>query len=859
MSEKELPNNEQSSSESKKEKVISLSGMYENYFLDYASYVILERAVPAIEDGLKPVQRRILHSLFELDDGRYNKVANVVGNTMKYHPHGDASIADAMVQIGQKELLIDTQGNWGNILTGDRAAASRYIEARLTKFAKDVVFNDKTTNWQLSYDGRNKEPITLPVKFPLLLSQGVEGIAVGLACKIMPHNFIELIDGCVDVLKGKRTNILPDFPTGGMADFSRYNSGLRGGKILVRGKVSVLDAKTLVITEVPFGTTTGSLIDSIVSANDKGKIKIRKVEDNTAAEVEILVHLLPGTSPDQMIDALYAFTDCEVSISPNACVIVDKKPRFLAVDEILRISAENTRDLLLKEQEIRKGELLESILFTSLEKIFIENKIYNLIEEAETWEQIIAIIDKGLKPFKKQFYRDITVQDIERLTEIRIKRISKFDGFKADETLIKLQEELKKTQENIENITEFTIDYYKDLKKKYGAGRERKTEIRSFESIEATQVVARTEKLYVDYDNGFVGYGLKNAVYVSDCSDIDDIIVFRNDGVMTVVKAGEKVYVGKGILHAAIWKKDDNRTIYHMVYRDGTHGPAMMKRFAVTSITRDKEYDLTKGAKGSQVLYFSVNPNGESEILTVYLKPRPKLKKQIFDVNFGELAIKGRNSQGNILSKNPIRKIVSKSIGESTLSAQQFWFDPIVRRLNFDERGNLLGGFIGRDRILSFTQSGTYRLSPPDISLHFEDDLLHVEKFKPNRPISAIYFDGDKKEYYVKRFVPETEDKPTLVISEHNKSQLLLVSSDTFPIMEVTCGTGANKVQHTVNIAEFIAVKGEKAKGNKLHFNDIKKVTWLASLPEPEVEAEPEEEVIREVDLSDLDDQKELF
>lgn len=845
------------------DKTLSLSGMYQEYFLDYASYVILERAVPAIEDGLKPVQRRILHSMYELEDGRYNKVANIIGNTMKYHPHGDASIGDAMVQLGQKDLLIDTQGNWGNIYTGDSAAASRYIEARLTKFALDVVFNPKTTRWQVSYDGRNREPVTLPVKFPLLLAQGVEGIAVGLACKIMPHNFNELIDASIDILKGKKVQVFPDFPTGGMVDVSKYNSGLRGGKIRVRARISIQDSKTLCITEIPFGTTTTSLIDSIVAASDKGKIKIKKIEDNTAEQVEILIHLPPGISPDQTLDALYAFTDCEVSISPNACVIVDQKPVFMPVDEILCISAENTKSLLTKELEIRRSELQESILFTSLEKIFIEKRIYREIEECETWEEIIQTIDAGLKPFKKKFYREITREDIEKLTEIRIKRISKFDSFKADEQLRDLNEELSKVQENLDNITNYTIEYFKDLKKKYGKGRERKTEIRSFESIEATQVVIRNEKLYVDYENGFAGYGLKNAKYVCDCSDIDDIIVFRDDGTMVVSKVTDKSYVGKGILHIAVWKKDDERTIYHMVYRDGPLGATYIKRFAVTSIIRDKEYNLTKGTKGSKVLYFSVNPNGESEVLTVYLKPRPKLKKQVFDFDLADLAIKGRNSQGNILSKYPIRKIVSKVKGESTLGGIKYWFDETVRRLNTDEKGKFLGEFNENDRLLIITQTGLYRIVKPDISLHFDNDVMTIEKFSKKKVVTVVYFDGEKKEYVVKRFHPETLDKNTLFITNHIDSKVHLVSTDSYPMLMVTAKRNQSLEKDVINLHEYAAVINEKSKGKKLNYRDVKMLSWIDPLPEPaiptDIEETKEQELIREIDLEADDNQKSLF
>lgn len=858
---------ELSPQENPEEKIIALNDMYQNYFLEYASYVILERAVPAIEDGLKPVQRRILHSMDELDDGRYNKVANVIGNTMKYHPHGDASINDAMVQIGQKDLLIDMQGNWGNILTGDSAAAARYIEARLTKFAKEVVFNPKTTNWQMSYDGRNREPVTFPMKFPLLLAQGVEGIAVGLACKIMPHNFIELIDASIDILKGKKTEILPDFPTGGLADFSRYNSGLRGGKIRCRAKISIQDAKTLVVTELPFSTTTGSLIDSILSAADKGKIKIKKIEDNTAEHVEIVIHLPPGISADQTLDALFAFTDCEISISPNACVIMENKPRFIGVDEILRISTWNTVDLLKLELEIRKAELMESILFTSLEKIFIENRIYRKIEECETWDEIMAAIDKGLKPFKSQFYREITRQDMERLTEIKIKRISRFDSFKADEILKGFEENLKEAEHHLEHLVQFAVDYFKELKKKYAKGRERKTEVRSFESIEATQVVARTEKLFVDYENGFAGYGLKGATYVSECSDIDEIIVFREDGTMMVSKVAPKTYIGKGILHVGIFRKDDDRTIYHLIYRDGPQGPIMMKRFPVKGVTRDKDYDLTKGTKGSSILHFSVNPNGESEVLTVYLKPRPKLKKQVFDFDLGTLAIKGRNSQGNILSKFPIRKIVSVTKGESTLSGIKYWYDMAVNRLNVDERGLELGEFRNDEKIITVTRSGLYKIVKPDITLHFDDDMFIIEKFRPEVPVTTVYFDPKKKEYYVKRFIPEVLERNSFFMPEDD-CRLEVFSTDVFPVLHVSHGSARSKniSEIEIKISDSVPVRSEKAKGNKLSYKEIKKFEFGDPLPEPEPEVKKEDKITpsaksnrKEIDLPDDDVQKSLF
>ena len=817
--------------------VIHVSGMYKNWFLDYASYVILERAVPALEDGLKPVQRRILHSLNDLEDGRYNKVANVIGHTMKYHPHGDASIGDAMVQLGQKDLLIDTQGNWGNTLTGDSAAASRYIEARLSKFALEVVFNHKTTVWQSSYDGRNKEPVTLPVKFPLLLAQGVEGIAVGLACKILPHNFNELIDGSIDVLKGKKTNILPDFFTGGMMDASGYNNGLRGGKVRVRAKISALDKKTLIITEIPFGTTTSTLIDSILLANDKGKIKIRKVEDNTSENVEILIHLQPGFSPDKTIDALYAFTNCEVSISPNAGVILGDKPCFIGVNEMLKEAASRTVDLLKMELQIRMEELNSNWHFSSLEKIFIEKRIYRDIEECETWEAVIAAIDKGLKPYKKIFKRAITEEDIIRLTEIRIKRISKFDSFKADEVIRAIEEEMKQVQHHLDNIIEYTIDYFKNLKKKYGKARERKTEIRSFDTIVASQVAAANVKLYVNKEEGFAGFGLKKDEFVCDCSDLDDIIVFREDGTMIVSKVSEKAFVGKGIIHIAIFKKNDTRTIYNLIYQDGPRGSIMMKRFAVAGVTRDKEYDLTKGTKSSKVLYFTANPNGEAEVVSVYLKPRPKLKKLTLDIDLSELAIKGRSSQGNTITKFPIRKIVQKEQGISTLGARKIWFDDAVQRLNDEGRGTFLGSFSAEDKILTIMQTGEYRLNPFDLSVRFDEELVLIEKFNPEKVVSSVYLDGEKKEYFVKRFQVEPSDKKVLFISEAEGSLLEIVTTDKVPVLELKYAKGKDKEAHKeqIDLIEFIPVKGVKAKGKRLTPNKIKEINLL---PSPE-EVEP--------------------
>jgi topoisomerase-4 subunit A len=818
------------------DKVIHLSGMYENWFLDYASYVILERAVPYVEDGMKPVQRRILHSMKDLDDGRYNKVANIIGHTMKYHPHGDASIGDALVALGQKELLIDCQGNWGNIYTGDSAAAPRYIEARLSKLANEILFNPKTTTWQLSYDGRNKEPLTLPVKFPLLLAQGVEGIAVGLSCKILPHNFIELIDASIAILKNKSFEIYPDFLTGGLADFSKYNDGLRGGKVRVRAKISQFDKYTLVISEIPFGTTTGSLIDSILSANEKEKIKIKKIEDNTSEFVEILVHLPPGISPDKTIDALFAFTDCEISISPNACIIENEKPRFVGVSEILTLSVDNTRDLLKRELEIEKAELEEDWHFSSLEKIFIEERIYRDIEEAETWEAVIANIDTGLEPFKSLFKREITREDIVKLTEIRIKRISKFDAFKADEQIKELEADIAKSIHHLENLTDYCIAYYQGLKKKYSAGKERKTEIRMFDTIEATKVVINNEKLYVNRSEGFVGYNIKKDEYICECSSMDEIIVIRSDGKMIVTKISEKAFLGKDILHVNVFRKNDERTIYNMVFQDGKTGPYYVKRFAITGVIRDKEYDLSKGAKGSTVIYLSANPNGESETLQIFLKPRPKLKKTAFEFDFATLTIKGRSAGGNILSKIPIRRIVLKEKGLSTLGARQVWWDDSVKRINFDGRGILLGAFSSGDKLLTIMESGFYRLYNPDVSTHFEEDLILIELFNPKRPISAIYFDGETKELMVKRFLIEASDKKTLFISESPNSHLEFISTATFPIVKLEFGKMGKfeKPSQEINLNDFIGIKGLKAKGKKLSQQEPKKIVALEPLEEPE-------------------------
>lgn len=815
--------------ESDKIQDIPISGLYQNWFLDYASYVILERAVPAIHDGLKPVQRRILHAMKETDDGRFNKVANIIGNTMQYHPHGDASISDAIVNLGQKNLLIDTQGNWGDIRTGDSAAAARYIEARLSKFALDVVFNPDTTEWQLSYDGRKREPVTLPVKFPLLLALGVEGIAVGLSTRVLPHNFIELIDASVDVLRKKKVNVLPDFPTGGMADFSEYNEGKRGGRVRIRSHIEEADKKTLIIRDIPYGTTTTGLIESIVKANDKGNIKIKKVIDNTARDVEIEVHLAPGQSPNQTIDALYAFTDCEVSISPNACVIAEDKPDFLGVNDILRICTGQTVDLLRRELEIRKSELLEKILFSSLEKIFIEKRIYRNIEECETWESVIETIDKGLKPYKKQFYRDITRDDIIRLTEIRIKRISRYDSFKADEMLKKLQEDLAETEYNLKHLIEFAIRYFQDLKEKYGKGKERITEIRNFDTISASVVTANNQKLYVNRKDGFVGYGIKKDEYVCECSDLDDIIAFRRDGKFVVRKISDKVFMGKDIMHVSVFDKNDERMVYNMVYLDGKTGKSMVKRFKVLGITRDKEYDLTIGNPGSKTLYFTANPNGEAETVTVHLSSGCRAHKKIFDFDFSSIEIKGRGARGNTLTKYPVRKIQLKSAGVSTLGGLDIWYDPSIGRLNRDGRGVLLGNFLPEDLFLMVTHDGNYQVMNFDINLRVDPErTLILEKFRPGNVIRAVYFDGESKSYYVKRFTIETNtlNKKFCFISGHRDSRLVIASTRDGASVKVEYDVkrkDARTIEEFV-LDELIDVKGWKANGKKLSHHRIKSV-----------------------------------
>jgi topoisomerase-4 subunit A len=858
-------NNEENPFENKSvdENIVPVGGLYENWFLEYASYVILERAVPSLYDGLKPVQRRILHSMREMDDGRYNKVANIIGNTMKYHPHGDASIGDALVQLGQKDLLIDCQGNWGNTLTGDGAAAARYIEARLSKFASHVVFNPKTTNWLSSYDGRNKEPEQLPVKFPLLLAQGAEGIAVGMACKFLPHNFIELIDQSVNHLRGKKVEFFPDFPNGGMADFTNYNDGLRGGKVRVRAKIKKLDNKTLVINEIPFGTTTGSLIESIIKANDKGKIKVKKIEDNTAAEAEIIIQLAPGVSPDKTLDALYAFTDCEVSISPNSSIIDKDTPRFLGVSEILKINTDNTVRLLKLELEIRLDELERQWHFSTLEKIFIREEMYIDFKNYQDRETLYVYLYDAFKPFKKQLIREISDDDLHKLTQIPMIRITRFDSAKADEVLLKIEEEMAAVKEKLANLIEYAIDYFKDLKKRFGEGKERKTEIKVFDTISATKVIIANRKLYVDYEEGFIGYGLKKNEAVNDCSEIDDVIIFFATGKMMITKVADKKFVGKGIVHADVWKKGDKRTIYHLIYQDGLGGPTMMKRFYVNSITRDTEYDLTRGTKGSKMLYFSVHPNGEREVVTVLLRPRPHLKRLRFDVDMGSLLIKGRQSTGNRVTKEIVQKITQKEVGGSTLAARKIWHDPIVGRLNDEGRGNYLGAFKGEDRILTFYKAGEYRLSNFDLSNHFDEDMIHIEKWEPHRAISAVYFDAEKELHFVKRFQCEvTADKKVPFISESEGSYLDVVTTAYRPIVRIVYNKQLKETKNLpdnmVNIADFIDVKGLKAQGNQLTKLKVKEIViepqeveqlWPEEIQEQvEVDVENEIEQDNEVD-----------
>ena len=833
------------------DELVRVTGMYKDWFLDYASYVILERAVPAIEDGFKPVQRRILHSMKDLDDGRYNKVANIVGHTMQYHPHGDASIADAMVQIGQKDLLIDMQGNWGNILTGDSAAASRYIEARLSKFALDVVFSPKVTQWQLSYDGRKKEPIHLPVKFPMLLAQGGEGIAVGLSTKILPHNFNELIDASIKHLQGKRFTLVPDFPTGGVMDADNYNDGLRGGRIRVRARISQEDKQTLVINQIPFSTTTSSLIDSILKANDKGKIKIKKIEDNTAANVEIKIHLPNGVSPDKTIDALFAFTACETSISPLGCVIENNKPNFIGVSEMLRRSTDHTLDLLRAELEVKQEELEEQWHFASLERIFIENRIYRDIEEVETWEGVLQAIHSGLAPHIVHLKRAVTDDDVVRLTEIRIKRISKFDLDKAQQKIEALEADLDQVAYDLAHIVEFAVAYFKRLKKTFGKGKERKTEIKVFADVDARKVVMRNTKLYVSREEGFVGTSLRREEYVTDCADIDDVIVFTADGKMMVTKVESKTFVGKNIIHVAVFKKKDKRTIYNMIYQDGRGGTSYIKRFAVAGVTRDKHYDLTNGSPQSKLHYFSANPNGEAEIVTIHLRQSGVIKKLKWDLDFADLVVKGRGVRGNTVTKYAIKRVELKEEGVSTLKPRNIWFDETVQRLNADERGRLLGAFRGEDRLLIVTQSGVVKTQIPDLSMHFPEDMLLLEKWEPKKPLSAIYFDATKNKYFGKRFLIESPDREEAFVKEGSKIELSWFSADWRPVCVLHFFKPRNadvKPPQEVRFEDFIAPKGIKAMGNQLATEKLKKIESKEPLPytpEPEV---PTNEIEAEVE-----------
>ncbi len=811
-------------------EVLPVTGLYENWFLDYASYVILERAIPTIEDGLKPVQRRILHAMKELDDGRFNKVANIIGTTMQFHPHGDTSIADAIVNLGQKDLLIDMQGNWGDVRTGDGAAAPRYIEARLSKFGLDVLYNSQTTNWQLSYDGRKKEPVTFPVKFPLLLSQGVEGIAVGLSTKMMPHNFVELVSGCISILKGRSVKLFPDFQTGGRIDVTDYNDGKRGGKVRVRAVIEEEDSKTLLIKQIPYGTTTTSLIDSIVKASDKGKIKIKQVIDNTASEIEIQIKLANGVSPNITIDALYAFTDCEVSISPNACIIIEDKPHFVGIKQILKYSVDQTEDLLRQELEIRKSELLEKILFSSLEKIFIENRIYRDIEECETWEDVLNVIDSELEPFKAKFHRNINEEDLIRLTEIKIKRISKFDAFRANALMTNLEKELKQTLHDLAHLTEFTISYYKQLLEKYGKGKERKTEIASFDTIKATVVAANNAKLYVNRAEGFVGKGIKKDEFVSECSDIDDVIVFRRDGVCLVCRIQDKVFVGKDIIYVAVYKKGDERMVYNMIYKDGISGRSMIKRFNILSVTREKEYHLAKGAKGSKVLYFTANPNGEAEVVTVNLTTSSTARKKIFDIDFSDYEIKGRLASGNIVTKYPVRKVLLKIVGKSTLGGLDIWYDDIIGRLNTDDRGFYLGNFKSEDLIIVFYYDGHYELTTFDMRNRFESkSICYLTKFIPDGIITAVYQEGDTKSFFIKRFKIETVkiQKSFFFISETKNSKLYFVSDAIKVEVSVTYKEKNKKLHKNLNLNSLIDVKGWKALGNKFSIQNLVKIELI--------------------------------
>ncbi|NSW45179.1 MAG: DNA gyrase/topoisomerase IV subunit A [Bacteroidales bacterium] len=825
-----------------------LSGLYKDWWINYASYVILERAVPHLDDGLKPVQRRILHAMKRMDDGRYNKVANIIGYTMQYHPHGDASIGEALVQLGQKDLLIDTQGNWGNILTGDSAAAPRYIEARLSKFANTILFNHKLTEWKSSYDGRNQEPVTLPVKFPLLLAQGVEGIAVGLASKILPHNFNELIDASIAYLKGEDFELYPDFPTGGYADVSRYNDGLRGGIIKVRAKIKKLDSKTLVINDLPYGITTDKLIESIIKANDKGKIKIKKIDDNTSDNVEIILQLAPGVSPDVTIDALYAFTACEISISPNACVISNGKPLFLGVKDILKASTDRTLQLLKKELQIQLSELQDEWHFSSLEKIFIENKIYRLIEECETWDSVVETVYKALLPYENKLLKPITNDDVLKLLELHIKRISKYNTFEADKHIKDIETNIDEVNNHLSNIVAYTIQYFRNIKKAFGKGKERKTELRSFENIEVTRVAIANAKLYVNREEGFIGIGLKKDEFVCECSDIDDIIAFTADGNYIITKVSDKAFIGKNIIYVNVFQKNDKQTTYHILYRDGKFGPVYLKRFQITGITRDKVYNATQGTEGSKILWFSANKSNETEIIRIILKPKPKLKKLVFDVNFADYAIKGRNAQGNIITRHEIHKIQLKDKQISQNTGIHLYFDEQVKRLNTNEIGIDLGIFNTNDRILILTQSGHYRTYIPDINVHFEDDMVFIEKYNPTRIFTIIYYDGESGFHYIKRFKPEITDKLICIISNHPKSKMVQFNTDYYPRLNLTYGgKHKNRPDEIIDVESFIGVKNDKAIGKRLTPYEISKLTWLEPIkkfePTPIVQDIKQEEL----------------
>ena len=833
--------------ENEEESLIPISGMYKDWFIDYASYVILERAVPAIEDGFKPVQRRILHSMKDLDDGRFNKVANIVGHTMQYHPHGDASISDAIVQIGQKDLLIETQGNWGNILTGDSAAASRYIEARLSKFALEVVYSPKVTTWQSSYDGRRKEPINLPVKFPLLLAQGAEGIAVGLSTKILPHNFVELIDASIKCLRGRKFDLYPDFPTQGVVDVTNYNDGMRGGKIKVRAKISQINKNTLVISQIPYTTTSSSLIESILKANDKGKIKIKKIEDNTSADVEILIHLPNGVSPDKTIDGLFAFTNCEVSISPLSCIIEDNKPVFIGVSEILKKSTEKTKNLLKKELDVRLAELNLLWHYSTLEKIFIENRIYRLIEDEETWDGVLEAINKGLKPFINLLKKEVSEDDILKLTEIKIKRISKFDLEKADKKIKQIEEDIDKVKFNLENLNDFAIQYFKNLKSTYSTGRQRKTEIRIFDDVDVKKVVVKNSKLYVNREDGFIGTSLRREEYVEDCSDIDDIIVFTSNGDMIVTKVDSKKFVAKNILYVSVFKKRDSRTIYNMIYKEGKSGVSYIKRFNVTGVTRDKTYNLTSQNPKTKILHFSANPNGEAEIVTIQLRQSGSIKKLKWDLDFADLAIKGRSVKGNIVSKYSVNKVIFKEKGLSTLKPRKIWFDDTVQRLNVDDRGDLLGEFKPDDDLLIVQHSGKLKIVPPDLNMHFPEDMIILEKADRSKPISVVYFNKKKKKYYVKRFLLGVLKGTQNFIDDSKNSTVEIVSYDWKPVIEVVTKSKKEIEKNNINLFEFISVKGIKALGNQLVSKEVKEINLLDPIPyEPEIKELNQIEVIDE-------------